>query len=79
MGYEIKYTGDDAPRRALLDMLRYVGRRRYKMLVGFANHPKQTFKAIHFVCGFAGVQGYPVRAFIRRYHPRAKSCLQKKS
>ncbi len=68
-------TYDDASqetndRKALIDMLFwYQGFDKFKLLVRSikAGCP---FDQLAFMCGFSGVEGYPVNAMWRRYHDK---------
>lgn len=71
MHYEITYDKTpEAGRKALIDMIQYIGGKRFRLLARFCDHPKQKFEQIRMVCAFAGVQWRPVKELIKRYHPR---------
>lgn len=70
MGYEISYKGDNSDRRALNDFVHYVGLTPAKLLIRLLRAAKTLadIDRADFYCGFAGVQGEPVRALIRHIH-----------
>lgn len=72
MGYTIRYPkGDDAARKALMDIYRFIGIRRYADMVYFSNHPNQPLSNIRgMFFMLLGVDGKPVEEFIKRYHPK---------
>ena len=75
MSYQIDYTSvKDADREAINDAIRYMGLRRSKVIIRKIKESKPAeTDAIHFICRFAGISGFPVDALIRRYQPSATS------
>jgi hypothetical protein len=70
MGYEISFAklSDDRKvrdRLAVMEVLRYVGRTKFKFLVQIAQHEGPT--VLNFGMAIAGVQGFPYHAMCRRY------------
>lgn len=68
MGHTINYSGKPA-RRAILNALNYMERKRFKIVVRVMKGG-HSFPQCLFVASFAGVSGYPVEVMLKRYHPR---------
>ena len=68
MHYDIEYNrkSADAWRKACVDALDYIGSAKYRILVG-ALRTGTSPKAFAFLCGMAGVEGFPVDAMLERY------------
>lgn len=65
----IRFTGDDAHELALARTRDYCGERLWGEVLRFiASSPPP--RSLHFQLMFAGVEGYPVRALLKEYHPR---------
>jgi len=79
MSYDVRYDGDAATedRRACVDILAWFGRdakarRTYRMIaryaqVGFDGAGDPDLEGLEMMLALAGVRGYPVQAFWKRY------------
>ena len=70
MSYEISYRGDNTGRRALNDLIGYIGLSRSKIIFR-AMRSATTFAdldAATIMASFCGVSGEPVRRLIARCH-----------
>ena len=69
MSYEIKYDGPDADKKAIKDIKSFIGKgKRWELLtiiVSASIASGSRLPAIEMMCGFAGIQGYPVQALCR--------------
>lgn len=63
MHYEIQFNDD---REALIEALRWLGAKRFKILARAAR--TECIENIAFYMSIAGVSGFPVIALHRRYH-----------
>lgn len=57
-------------RRAIIDIIRYIGATRYKLLVRMAKDANTNLQAVNFSMAFCGVSGFPFHAFAKRYMPK---------
>lgn len=76
---EISYKGDNSDRRALLDLVRWFGFKRSRVIwkefrnakVYITNHPEwdptQFLNGSVMAIEFGGVSGHPVRCLIRKF------------
>jgi hypothetical protein len=72
----VKYEGTQEQKdsEALMDIQKYLGLVRYDILV---NAAKTTpIAKLSQMLGFAGVEGYPVHAFLRTYRPVEYNIMQ---
>jgi hypothetical protein len=70
MSYEVTYdtTKPETQRKAVKDVLEYVGTRRFKVLVrAITTNQVNNEDQFAFIASFAGVQGYPVHTMWLRY------------
>lgn len=69
--YTARFTGDDAHASAIAETRRYLDDKQWAAFMeAFAADPPLPFKAFRFYFMMVGVEGYPVRAMLREYHPR---------
>jgi hypothetical protein len=68
-GYTAKFTGDNAHRDALKATRQYLNRTQWNTLVDQIK-AGGDLRRIRFLACIAGVQGYPISAMIREFHPR---------
>ena len=69
MNYDIKYSDLDdkaANRKAIIDVLQWLGPKRFKLLVKCAK--ELDLLSLDFSMSLAGISGFPVFAMYRRYH-----------
>ena len=64
MSYDISYYGPQAPRKAIIDLIGYIGIGRTICLIR-GIRSGATLEQIQFYASFAGVNGYPVGALFR--------------
>jgi hypothetical protein len=66
MHHEIDYNrysdGNAARRKAINDLVSFVGKKRTAALIKHARHPEADLDRFQFYASFAGVSGFPVRA-----------------
>lgn len=74
MRHTINYTryrdlhGEEAAhRKAIIDVLQFIGHRRYKILIRELKKTCMTFEVFCFCLSFCGVEGYPALAIWDRY------------
>lgn len=79
MGYQIAYarvynrlTEEQRQRKSVLDLVEYLGLRRSLILFRAMRACKTMadIDSVNVACSFAGVDGYPIRSFIERFHGR---------
>lgn len=64
-----RYTGVGAHEQAIARCRKYLGDAQWDAFMGgFAE--ELTFKQLRFYFMLVGVEGYPVNAMLREYHPR---------
>lgn len=73
--YTINYNGLSPQARhdkAIADIIEYMGAERYaKLTLMFSERSPMTMSHFEFACSFAGVQGWPVRAWYSECWPYA--------
>jgi hypothetical protein len=73
MARYVSYTGIEdqikKDRTAIIDILQYIGARRFKILVRAAKDPAKPLQWTNMAMSFSGVSGYPFHAFAKRYMP----------
>ena len=70
MSYTVKHTSS---RDALIEFIRFVGGRRFRLLARAVRGGTYGDEQIRFLCSFAGVQWYPVDCLLARYRRGAAS------
>lgn len=68
MHTNIKYDGTEQEKdaKAIEDIKEYLGEDKYSILVALAKS-EAHIDYVENILGFAGIQGYPVNAFLRTY------------
>lgn len=75
MHYNIDYTGlspQAKHNKAIADIIDYMGKARYNKATDmFSKRSPMSFEQFQLACSFAGVQGYPVKAWYSECWPYA--------
>jgi len=79
MHYDVSYAKDNSPRRAVFDLVHWIGFRRARIMLKIAKYGmrsangeiktdiKTRWDAFNFYCSMLGVSGHPVREAFKRW------------